>query len=94
MKALFASIAALTLVATPAIAAEKTAKPAATTKTVVTKGPKSTAVTTVTTKVKPNTTVRRARRVRHRATPRCTCAAKGRVHHKVVRKTTTKKTTA
>lgn len=58
MKLVFASVLALSVVATPALAQMKTTPPstgAKTTKTLVTKGPKSTATTTVTTKVTPNT---------------------------------------
>ena len=52
MKRLIASVVAAAFIATPALAAS-TAPAAKSTKTIVTKGPKATATTTVTTKVAP-----------------------------------------
>jgi hypothetical protein len=75
MKALIASLAALGLMATPALATSASA-PAKSTKTIVTKGPKATATTTVTTKVAANT-----KTTRH---------AKPMKKHAVAHKTTTK----
>ena len=54
MKALIASLAALGLIAVPSVAQTNKAGAKTSTKTMVTKGAKSTATTTVTTKVTPN----------------------------------------
>jgi hypothetical protein len=55
MKALIASLAALGLIAAPSFAlTTKTPAAKTSTKTMVTKGAKSTATTTVTTKITPN----------------------------------------
>ena len=64
MKRLIASIVAAAFIATPALAASTA--PAKSTKTIVTKGPKATATTTVTTKVAPTKKVASHHRAKNR----------------------------
>lgn len=67
MKALIASLAALGLIATPALAQTKSSSTSGSkkTETMVTKGPKATATTTVTTKVTPNKSTKHASAKHH-----------------------------
>jgi hypothetical protein len=65
MKRLIASVVAAAFIGTPALAAS-TAPAAKSTKTIVTKGPKATATTTVTTKVAPTKKVASRHRAKNR----------------------------